>query len=1341
MTAKNSKVKFLNAIFLVFIFLFFQEIFAQNQISFRQLSVKEGLSQNSAIAISQDSTGYLWVATQDGLNKYDGKEFKVFPFNFLDITRPDYSNLGKVYTDNDKNLWIIPIDKRLYKFSPESEEFQPIPGIEEASTIFQDANKVIWIGTYNNGLFRLDERTGALKKVLPYSEELTTIYNIAAGYDNQLLLTTDNHIIQFDEGSGTASKLQAISTYNEPILANFSDIVSDKNEVQWIGTFGQGLYFRKNNGAVFQRISELSFTDPLPTDLNILDLHLDSKDRLWIATYGRGLYMVNFNTLQIQHFSADKHNPRAIHYNDILCIYEDYSNTLWFGTDGAGISYYDEYLEKFNSLTTYQTPENINIDVVRAITVDSTKSIWIGTSGKGLTQFEPSSNSWRTFTKDAIADKGISSDRIMSLLVDEQNEIWIGTQGSGLDIFDGKEFYHYSEDTKIALRASTIWCIYNDKQGRYWLGTRENGLIHFDKNRGEIQRYNFDSKSKNGLSSNNIRVITEDDNGNFWLGTEANGIAFFDTERVTFKSYKNVEGENSLSNENIKSLYHDKKGILWIGTNGGGLDAFDTNTNTFYNYTENHGLANDVIYAILPDSDGNLWLSSNKGVTKFTESTDLNEMPTTTNYDNYDGLATEFNTGAHHIDKEGNLYYGGLDGFYWFDPNEIKENKILPKTTITKLDVFNEDFPLTSDLVLGHDENTLSFTFSSLQFSLPEKNQYQYRLSNYDEQWINSGNTNFARYSHLPPGDYEFMVKSSNYDGIWNEKPVSYSFSIAQPWYWNIWAKIIYICLLLGGIFAVFRYLKWRWRMNFELQQKEKETQRFKELNDFKSKLYTDIAHEFRTPLTLISGPVDAKLGEGGLSNTDYSNFSMIKRNTNRLIGLVDQLLHLARLQKGKLKLKVAQGKLGLFLSTLAKSFEYSAESKSLNFKIDIQDFGLAWYDEDALEKIVTNLLSNAMKYSPEGGKCDFKASRQGSRLLLSVSNTLESNSEIEVEKLFTRFYQKDEFSEGAGVGLALVKELVQLYQGEVSVEIISEKTIQFQVSLPIEKSDLKNFEILSDSKEDFPKKISLSDSGLTEGSESENIEDELPILLIVEDHKEVREFIGSIWNGSYRIFEAENGKVGMEKALETIPDLIITDVRMPICDGITLCNNLKSDERTSHIPVILLTAGVGEENELKGLISGADDFITKPFKTRILQKRVENLIQIRKSLRDRYSQEVVLQATDISITKTDEVFLQKVQKVMDEKLSDSEFDSITFCKLVGMSRMQLHRKLMALTGLSTTAFIRSQRLKQAVHILKTSDATINEVAYTIGFNTPSYFIKCFKEVYKKTPSEYLQSQ
>ncbi|SFZ93416.1 Signal transduction histidine kinase [Flaviramulus basaltis] len=1329
---------FLRIIILLCYIVFFSEGIAQNQITFRQLSVKDGLSQNSAVSISQDSIGFLWIATQDGLNKYDGKKFTTYPFSFIDITKPNYSNLGKVYTDRKGEVWIIPISKIPHKLNREFNVFEPISTIDDASVIYQDTNFNYWIGTYSSGLYLINPYTYKSKKIVSTQQLKGTVFQIAENKNSDLILTSEKQIIELNLSSNIANYIKPQTIYGDSIKQNFSTIVFDKNERQWIGTYGDGLYFRDKKDEIFNRISKLSFTDPLPIDLNILALYIDSKGRLWIASYGRGLYMIDFENTKISHFKVEKQNPKALHYNDILNIYEDYSGTLWFGSDGAGVSYYDEYLEKFNSFINFQTPENISIDVIRAITTDANNNIWLGTSGKGLTQYKPATNSWRTFNTNIDAKNTISSNRIMSLFVDDDNVLWIGTQAGGLNLLDTSNYIKkYTTTSNPFLSAITIWDIFKDNQNRFWLGTRDNGLIQFNKTKGEIKKYTI----IDSLPSNNIRVIEQSNSNSLWLGTEENGVVLFDMKKETFKQYKFQSNKNSLSNNKIKTLYYDSKDILWIGTNGGGLNAFDTKKEYFYHFTTKDGLANNVIYAVLPDKNGNLWLSSNKGITKFTQGKSLEDPPKVINYDNYAGLATEFNTGAYYIDSKFNLYFGGLDGFYWFNPNNIEENRILPKTTITGFEVLDEPQLLKQGTKLKHNQNTLSFTFSSLQYSLPEKNMYQYQLLNYDKDWVQAGNNNFVRYPQIPPGDYEFRVKSSNYDGVWNEIPETFKFSIATPWYLTTLARTIYVLLLLITIFGIYSYLKWRWRIQLDLQLKEKEAERFKKLNDFKSKLYTDISHEFRTPLTLISGPIDAKLGEGKISDSDFANFSMIKRNTNRLLSLVDQLLDLAKLDKGNLKLKIFQGKIDLFLNNIAASFDYKSETKKINYTINIESIKNAWYDEDILEKIVTNLLSNAFKYSPENGICMFIVKRDISNIEIHVKNTTENLSEVQLEDLFTRFYQKDEYAEGAGIGLSLVRELIQLYNGEISVNLEKDNVIDFMVILPIYKKSFNKEDILKESlKKETPNTVILDTIDVEQDFVIEGNENEIPILLVVDDHTEVRQFIKSILKHKYQVFEAENGKQGIKKAMQLVPDIIISDVRMPICDGIELCNSLKADELTSHIPIVLLTAGTGEEKELKGLQSGADDFITKPFKLRILETKIANLIEIRKSLRSRYSQEFILKPKEISITSTDEAFLNKIQQILDKHLSNPDFNAVSFSKELAMSRMQLHRKLLAYTGISTSAFIRSQRLKQALHILKTSDATINEVAYMVGFNTPSYFIKCFKEAYKKTPSEYFES-
>ena len=1327
--------------------MYFNTIFtaqSQSQIKFRQRSVQDGLSQNSAISITQDSIGYLWIATQDGLNKYDGRMFTTYPFAFVDITRSNYSNLGKVFTDKWGDVWIIPINRQLYKLNTKTNSFAPFEGVADASAIFMDREYNLWIGTYSNGLYALKNGQEKVKQVIPPTVLNNTIYNLTQNDKGDLLLAMENEIAEYDARNNIFGYVRARTEDGSRVNANFSDIVVDGLAREWIGTFGDGLYFRSSAGGPLNRIHDLSIADPLPTDLNITDLYMDSKDRLWIATYGQGLYMVNFQQLSIVNFITEKHNPTALHYNDILSIYEDYTGTLWFGTDGAGMSYYDEYLEKFNSFTDYQTPENVSIDVVRSIAVDREKSVWIGTSGKGLTQYNPKTNNWKTYKSLPGDNETISSDRIMSLYVDGDNNLWIGTQEGGLNIMEpGGNILHFSNSSEIKLNSNTIWYILGDMDNRVWLGTRDQGLILFDKRKGVISKYNYDSHKKNGIPSNNIRAITKDGEGNLWIATESHGIAYFDVKKGTFKAFQYLTNANSLSSNSVKSLYYAPNGILWIGTNGDGLNAYDVKNTLFYQYSEKDGMANNVIYGILPDNEGNLWLSSNKGITKFTVGEFLDKAPDVVNYTNYEGLATEFNTGAAYKDSEGNLYFGGLDGFYWFRPNELKENNVLPKTMITGFDVFNTPVPLENGLALDAKQNTISFTFSSLQYSLPQKNQYQYRLVNFDEEWVFSGNKNFARYTRLPPGDYKFQVKSSNYDGVWNNEPVTYSFSILAPWYLTLPAKVVYILLFFMMLYGVYAYLKWRWRMQLNLRLKSEETERFKELNEFKSKLYTDISHEFRTPLTLISGPVDVKLGQGNLTEADFANFSMIKRNINRLIALVDQLLHLAKLEKGKLKLRIAKGDLSLFLGMLTSSFRHRALMGKIDYKVEIDPLPNVWFDEDAMEKIIVNLLSNAFKYVSEEGLCQFIAIKKEGTVVLSVKNTVDNYSDMDIDLLFTRFYQKDEYSDGAGVGLSFVKELVNIYQGNISVQMEEGGIIHFMVSLPIVRSEFKNLEIIEVDEEIGDLVLNNQEVGLMVPKNSKANKEEvkdLPILLIVEDHEEIRGFLYAVWSTKYRILQARNGLEGIKIALEVVPDLIISDVRMPVCDGIELCNTLKTDERTSHVPIILLTAGMDEDQELQGLLSGADDFITKPFKVRSLETREENLIGTRKKLRKRYSHELILEAKDIAITPTDEVFLNKLEKVLDECLLDSQFNAAAFCSKLGMSRMQLHRKLLAYTGLSTTAFIRSQRLKRAIHILKTSDASVNEIAYSVGFNTPSYFIKCFKEVYKKTPTEYLES-
>ncbi|MDW5290229.1 two-component regulator propeller domain-containing protein [Formosa sp. PL04] len=1304
--------------------LFVIQSYGQSQVSFRQLSVNDGLSQNSVVSVTQDSIGYLWLATQDGLNKFDGNTFQIYNAFFLDVTKPTYSHLGTVYTDREGHIITLPISKTPHIYNKNSNSFIPFSNVKDVSVVFQDTKKNYWFGTYNSGLFKKDGVTKETTLVIP-STDIGTIYSISEDKNGTVFLASQGEVISLQSDTGVIESYYPDGNNNSS--TNYSKLLFDELGNIWLGSYGNGLWYKSAKSSHFKRIQSVFPEVDLPNDLNILSMHLDKKRRLWVATFGRGLYKINLETHDVKHFEVKKHNPRSIHYNDILCIYEDYTGTLWFGTDGAGVSYYDEYLQKFNFINNSQTPEEINIDLVRAILVDKKNDVWIGTSGKGLSRFTPKTNSWKTYAK---SKDGLSSNRIVSLFLDNDEDLWIGTQDGGLNIMQTNEnLTYYNKSTNPSLPSETIWSIFKDTSHNVWLATRDNGLILFDKQRGVLKTFD----KSNGLISNNIRVTIQGEKDMLWIGTEDHGVVLFNTKTETFIDFKtdfNLNGEDVT--KKVKSLYYDNNGFLWVGTFGNGLGVYDLKNKAFYNYTVADGLPNNVIYAILPDAENNLWLSSNRGITMLTPPINFNEKPQIINYDNYDGLATEFNTGAYFKSGNNDLYFGGLEGYYWFSPFLIKKSDVVPKTVITSFEVFNKHVQMSENTQLNYKENTVSFTFSSLQFSLPKKNKYLYKLKNHDTDWLLSEGTGRVRYTNLSPGAYSFLVKSSNYDGVWNEKPSRFNFIINKPWYLSKWMLFVYALLVLCSVLLTYYYFKWRWRMTLNLKQEREESDRLKRLDEYKTKLYANLAHEFRTPLTLISAPIKKQLLMGDLQLESKKDLELVERNTAQLLNLVDQLLELSKVESGKMTLKVTQGNLGLYLKVISQSFQFLAKQNGLRLTVNIPEIKNVWFDVDILERIVNNLFSNAIKYASKGGTIAFHVEQNDMKELRMIFlNDIDGIVENDISKIFNRFYQINENSEGSGIGLSLVKELVALSHGTIEASYIEAVKMKFVVKLPISKASFSVEEIDVSSLKNGDIKIEKSSNHAFEnGSKG--------IALVVENNQDIRQFVKSLLVDDFKVIEAENGFEGIEKAFKTIPDIIISDVMMPVKNGLELCEILKQDEKTSHIPIILLTGKIGEINELAGLKMGADDYITKPFNPKTLKVKVNNIINNRKKIHQRYKQDSLFKPKEIAVTSADEVFLKKVQNILDQELLNPEFNAETFSKHVNMSRMQLHRKMLAYTGLSTSNFIRSQRLKQATIILKSSQYTINEVAYMVGFSTPSYFIKCFKEMYGQTPLEYL---
>jgi signal transduction histidine kinase/ligand-binding sensor domain-containing protein/DNA-binding response OmpR family regulator len=1287
----------------------------RKQITFSQLSVNDGLSQNSVVSIAQDTIGYMWFATQDGLNRYNGIDFEYYPLLFDDITKENYSRLGKIFVSSSNELFVVGKDGLLQKHNQDSDTFSLVKRFRDVSILEEDRDGSLWIGTYSNGLYKIDHNSSDTIALLQNEGSLSSIYDMHIFRDKLVVAGSNNIYLITNRDSGEINAIQRDET-------NFSSF-AEVDETLWIGSFGKGLFYTTelNN---LEKFDGFSIEENLPPDLNILSLKKDSKNRLWVGTYGKGAYLIDFSTRRIQHFLADPRNPTAIHYNDILSIYEDHTGTIWLGTDGAGLSYYDENLSKFNVLTNYQTPIFADIDVIRAITKDNKGNLWLGSSGKGLTRVAPEQRKFESYVHDANNKNSIASNRIMSLMADE-DKLWIGFQDAGLSVYEGNNmFKHYSPASTPPLSANTIWCFLKDSRNRIWLGTRDNGLIRFDLDIGVISHYTWDPNDINSVSSNNIRAIIEASDGNLWIGTENDGLNKFFISEEKFRRYD----QSVISN--IKSLYQ-ADGVLWIGTNGNGLQALSLENSQLKGFTNEDGLPNNVIYAILPDEKGNLWLSSNRGITKFSINT--NEDPDIIVYDIYDGLqALEFNTGAYYKDEEGILYFGGLKGINWLHPSEITNNTEPPKTIIYRLDLFNDEIPLTANVKLKSTENTLSFTFAGLHFSQPERNQYSYILENYEEQWSKPTINNFAHYTNLAPGDYTFKVISSNYDAVWDKTPASYSFTIGKPWYLTNLAKTAYVLLAIALLYLTYVYFKWRWSMELKLRLEHEETERLQKLDDLKSKLYTNISHEFRTPLTLISGPVQQLLNTSGLSKKDKQSLSIIEGSSERMLRLINQMLDLSKLEERSVKLRVSKNDLKPQLIQIIETFILRANERAISIKRDIGDFKETWYDRDIMDKIVTNLMSNAVKYAPENSEVNISARRANDNVQIVVTNKNTSVTEKDLPKLFNRFYQHERNTAGTGIGLSLIRELTTLSKGSIKASKEKEDEINFEVIIPISR-DGYNANLLVTEEQSY-------DFIHNEVEELFSNEEDNPLLLVVEDNSELRSYIAAIFKSSFEVIQAENGNEGIKAAIAKVPDIIISDIMMPEKDGIELTNTLKTDVRTSHIPILLLTAKTGTSNELKGLLSKADDYITKPFNAEILKQKVKNFIEMRKELQKRYSQHLYLKPKDISVTNVDEQLLEDIQKIIDTRITEPDFTVAPFAEELGLSRMQLHRKLKALTGLSATEFIRSQRLKSSTKLIETSDLSIAEIAYSVGFNSPSYFIKCFKEAYGITPTEYVKN-
>ncbi len=1384
-------------------------VFSQS-LQFLNYTTKDGLSNDKVDAIIQDRYGFIWIGTEDGLDRYDGYQFKVFRNVKSDSNSLSDNNIWALLEDQSGNIWIGTKSGFLNKYDQHKNVFTKwnlkSVGIKEngITSIFQDQQKNIWVGTYQNGLYRLNVSENKLNHWLYVPEDSTSLSN------NYV-----TSIMQDSRGSiwvGTFSGLNKINPGAESVKFDkyFNDPSDGKSLPGNLVWSVSGSTLRQDkiwvctaDGLSLLNPDENSFILlPLPSKTryqfgnsisSLVEEKNDIDSVLWIGTYS-GLVRMNLKTNSIIRFLKNEDEPGSLISNQINHLLKDRSGVIWIATEN-GVSKISPKNLRFNNLFSDSANTNLFSKLygksVKAIAKDNKDKIYFGTE-KGVISFNSLNN-------HIINKYPQTADlNVWSLTTDEKRNLWIGTYGQGLkylDIQSGKITDINIESPTFKTSAYDYIKSLQMDGDDLWIGFWGGGLALLNTISGKYKVWINDVNDPNSISYNDVWAILKDSRKRIWIGTDGGGLNLVGGEAGLFENSGEVKFYKPLYNSKEKielssnSIYiicearnysPDKNknlSILWIGTSSGLDKVVIINDNDGKNpdsmkfeissFLPGNQLTDNSVNNILEDKNGNLWLSTSSGISFF----DV-RRESFINYSDADGLIGEvFNSNASIISGEGIIYFGSIGGINFFNPDQITLSSYTPPVLIADFQIFNEavktnaDSPLSENIYVAkslnlyYSQNVFSFQLAALDYNYPQSIQYAYKMEGFDKDWIYSGNRRFITYTNLGSGSYSFKFKATNCDGVWNENYSSVIVNISPPWWRTVWSYIIYILLIISGIFALRRFEINRTKLRNELKMQEFEAKKQRELEIMKSRFFANLSHEFRTPLTLIMGPVE-ELMNNRVGENVQEYYQIIHRNSEKLQVLIDQLLELTRLENAAIPLKAKREDLIKVLRGIFFSFDSIAKQKNINLTFySYSDSIFCWFDRDKLEKIINNLLFNAFKFTPDNGtiKLEIKNLKEQSDEFARVKiidNGIGISDE-KLEKIFDRFYQADDSSVknygGSGIGLALVKELVDLHKWQISVQSKLGAGTEFSLIIPLSEIYLKESEKEPESVRDNTiDKISGTDVISNEQTElnEREIEKEIeeknrllsakPLILIVEDSEDVRSYLKSFLRNNYRVSEVINGEEGLTKSAELVPDLIISDVMMPLMDGMEFCRKIKTDLQTSHIPVILLTARASTESKLEGLETGADDYFTKPFSSKELLVRIKNLLEQRKNLREKFSKEIKIDLSSVAVTSLDNEFLRKAFDVAEKNLSDTEFNTEAFAGEMFLSRSQFHRKLIAVTGQGPGEFLRTIRLKRAAALILENRLSITQISFEVGFNNPSHFAKAFRQLFNCLPTEFI---
>ncbi len=1357
-------------------FSFVAALVYSQQIEFSHINNTNGLSNNQVESIFRDSRGFLWIGTNMGVNRYDGINFKTYKYVKGDPSSLMYDGVLDIQEDINGNLWMKVFFYTVYDWHKESfinnaDSLLYMMGLPPAPSVIEiDKDKNFLLSYPGKGIYKYDVQT---KNVTSYQQsdsnnelDFSEIIQVKAQKHFIWALHENGILERINTETGLVDFRNTFFKDNDKNSTISKSIFIDSDNQVWIypgiGDKGTAYLSLKNNQWTFLNTSG---TMPLSGSF-VRCIGEDNNGRIWIGSDQGGINIVDKKTNTIEVLKNDVYNPYSISQNSVISILCESDGTVWAGTYKAGLSCYNPNMFKFKKTPLYYIfHRKAEVFDCNRLYKDKENNLWIGTNGQGLIKYNAQSGSVQRFQNNPNDPESISSDIITAIFEDHENTLWIGTFLGGLNAYRGRKFkrYQLDENNRNSLSNKSVYCIAEDNTHNLWIGTLGGGIDCLNPERNLFTNYNTQNSK---LQSNFILSSFTDSLNNIYIGSDHGVYVIKQNSKEIIPYFSEPGYEDSLTVVSMSFQIVDSRGLLWMGTRRG-INIYNPATKRFLYITSSNGLPGDEVSSLVEDNDGNIWAGTQNGLACiYCQYTNQTLEYSITAFGVNDGLpGSVCNQGAVFKDKDGTIYIGSAGGYVEFNPREIVYNRNIPQARFTDILITNQvikpnvkyngrviiDKSIVdlNEIKLKYNETNFTIQFSALNFIHPEKNKYKYMLEGLDNNWIEITNgIGAASYSNLNPGTYKLIVYASNDDDIWMTDPITLKIIVEPPFWLSWWAYLIYLLIIAGIIRWFVKYKLNKQKKHYEQAQKILEADKQHEVDELKLRFFTNISHEFKTPLTLILTPLE-KLMKSPVYPDYKLTMDIMYKNAHNLLTMVNEILDFRKFDLNKMTFHSSKGDIIEFTKDICLSFSNLAAEKSikLTFTSYLQELQME-FDKEKMKKIVSNLISNAFKYTEEGhidvsiSISELMQNNEASpskQMQLKVSDTGIGMKPEYLEKIFERFFRIEEpdkvHQSGTGVGLHLVSEYVKLHGGEISVESTEGKGSVFTVLIPMKNpvfTNLKNQDI-----------IYLGDSMSLSLQDKENFgtttvrRTDLPLLLVIDDNGDFCDFISDLFMDEYRIITANDGEEGHRIVLDELPDIILCDVMMPKMNGYELCRKVKEDMRTSHIPIILLTAKSSEESEYQGIDAGADDYISKPFNTEILKLKIAKIVEKQKKIQSNFKKKVDITLGDINVVSMDEKFIQNAVAIVEKNMSNPEFLVEDLCKEVGLSRVHFYKKVLALTGKTPSEFMRFIRLKHAKELLEKSQMYVSEIAYKVGFNEPKYLRKYFKEEFGITPNDY----